>query len=230
MIASFLISPFQFAFAEEPAAMPAGKSAVPAPTPAPSKPITDTPREVKTPTIPETVQTTSVSANKWLNSYADALRMPEVNQVSGAFTHGIPIVVPPGRNGVQPNLSLTYNSQDKNTENLFGAGWSFNIPFIERMNKSGIEDMYTATAFTSSMDGELASMSATEYGAKFESGSFRKYTFADSKWIVLEKNGTRYTFGASTASRIFNPSDSTQIYRWLLEEVRDTNGNFMTYQ
>ena len=35
--------------------------------------------------------------------------------------------------------------------------------------------------------------------------------------------------GRSTSSRLDNPNDSSQVYRWMLTELRDTNGNYIKY-
>lgn len=244
LVVSFLLTPLQFAFAEQ-SAVPSVEpqpstsalpSATPVPAASPSSGIShgapvppaggDNTPPVKTQAL---TSSSSVAPNKWLNSYADNLRPPEADNVSGAFVHQVAITTPAGRNGLQPNLALQYNSQDKDSENIFGAGWSMGIPLIERVNKSGNQNMYVKTDFTSTLDGELAAISATTYGAKFDDGSFRKYTFTGSAWTVLEKNGLQYKFGATDAGRVEN-SDATKIFRWMLEEVRDTNGNFMRYE
>src|SRR5690242_1944351 len=36
---------------------------------------------------------------------------PRIDSASGAFTQRIPVDIPPGRSGLQPDLSLQYNSQ-----------------------------------------------------------------------------------------------------------------------
>lgn len=60
------------------------------------------------------------------------------DSVNGSLNFDFPINIPPGRNGLQPDLKLTYNNQAENNTNLFGFGWSTNIPYIERINKRGM--------------------------------------------------------------------------------------------
>jgi hypothetical protein len=85
---------------------------------------------------------------------------PQVNQQTGALTEKISLDIPPGRNGLQPDVSLEYNSQQTNQDSEVGYGWSFSVPYIERLNKTGSENLYGSTPyFTSSVDGELASAS-----------------------------------------------------------------------
>jgi hypothetical protein len=76
------------------------------------------------------------------------------------MTYSYPIVIPPGRNGMQPpDLSLSYSSDDKRQDSIFGYGWSMNLPYIERVNKLGTNNLYNQdrdhTFFTSSFSGEL---------------------------------------------------------------------------
>jgi len=186
-------------------------------------------------TPPEPDSSSSVATNKWLNSNSENVRQPEANHISGAFTYDYPIVVPPGRKGVEPHLTLSYNSQDKRNNSIFGYGWSLNIPYIERVNKRGLNHMYSDYDFSSSFDGELATTTSdTDFAAKFDDGSFRKYTLSISttsqQWTMIDKTGTQYIFGSSATAKIFNPATTTDISRWMLESVQDTNGNLMTYE
>lgn len=156
---------------------------------------------------------------------------------SGAYTYSIPIITPPGRKGLQPDLSLSYNSQNRAHENLFGFGWSINIPSIERVNKTGTESLYSAGHFSSSLSGELEDITLSSgqygtYGAKTETGDFLKYEYksSDSSWLVTDKLGRTYKFGLTSASRQTDPNDSTRISKWMLTEIRDLNDNYIKYE
>src|SRR3989344_2381389 len=154
----------------------------------------------------------------------------EPNSIGGGLSYEFPIQVPKGRGGITPDLRLQYNSQQGEDVGFLGYGWSINIPYIEHINRKGVDQLYTGDDFFySSLDGEIASTSvATMYGAKVENGDFRKYEYRNGNtWIVTDKNGLRYTFGTSTASQV---ASSTQIFRWMLEEIRDPNDNYVKFE
>jgi Salmonella virulence plasmid 65kDa B protein len=86
---------------------------------------------------------------------------PKVDGATGAFTQQIPLDIPPGRNGVQPDVTLDYNSQ-RTKDSIVGYGWALSVPYIERENKTGSQNLYGNTPyFTSSIDGELANSTST---------------------------------------------------------------------
>jgi RHS repeat-associated protein len=185
----------------------------------------------------------TIDENKWLNSYSDNLHLPDTSHVSGAFTYTVDIHTPPGRNGVQPNLQLKYNSQNKDPENEFGTGWTLNIPYIQQLDKSGTEDLYDSSInhyFTSSIDGDLTKTyggdgADWDFMAQSNDGSFNKYYFWYGVIItpgakVVDKNGTIYTYGTTSASQLSDPNNSDHIFRWMLDSVKDVNGNSMVYQ
>lgn len=159
------------------------------------------------------------------------------NTPSGAFLHEIPITIPPGRNGLQPELSFTYNSQNKNKASLFGYGWDVSIHSIQRHNKTGTDKLYSNHYFLSSISGELEDISLSDgehgtYGAKVDDGSFLKYEYATSTdaWEVTDKEGVVYTFGTATSTQQYDASDTSRVFKWLLEEVRDQNDNYISYE
>jgi len=81
---------------------------------------------------------------------------PKIDGSTGAFTQKVPLDIPPGRNGLQPDVSLQYNSQNT-SDGIVGYGWSLSTPYIQRINKTGSQELYSGTSyFTSSIDGELA--------------------------------------------------------------------------
>ncbi len=79
----------------------------------------------------------------------------DIDTNSGSYNYGYPIAVPPGRNGMQANVSLNYNSQQNNNQNIYGYGWNDSIPYIQRNNTDGVDQLYRDNTFTSSLVGEL---------------------------------------------------------------------------
>ena len=242
------ILPAFAAFAQElppppPPAPPASTTPatpLPAPTPAPSPTPTPAPApsqepEATPPPSPNSLET--VDERLTPVDVRDPLRRAqEPSPTDGSFSYSYPFRTPPGRNAIQPNLALRYNSSAGTNQDLFGYGWSINIPYIQLINRKGIDSAYLGDStpfFYSSEDGELAttsSGSATSYGAKVENGDFRQYTYSTTTgWIVTDKNGNTYRYGTTTASRQDKPTDTTKIYKWMLEEVRDPSGNNMYY-
>jgi RHS repeat-associated protein len=165
-----------------------------------------------------------------------SVSLPLLNKANGGLVYDYPIQIPPGRNGFQPNLSLHYDSQDIKIENAdFGYGWSIGIPYIERVNKAGENNLYSGSStmafFESSLSGELVPVasSSTSFIPRVDNGSFLQYTFSGNQWTVTDKQGNQYQFGFNASARQDNPSDSSQIFKWMLEKQIDANGNTITY-
>lgn len=164
---------------------------------------------------------------------SEALNNLRVQSNTGALTYSYSLDVPQGRGLVTPVLILNYSSQNLDDGSSFGYGWGISIPYIERMNKTGIDSLYNSSSsyFASSIHGELATAgtSSAQYKAKIETGEFLTFSYTDSSWIVTDKQGTKYFYGTTSQSRQVSPSDSTKVFRWYLERMEDTNGNIATY-
>jgi hypothetical protein len=59
---------------------------------------------------------------------------PDLHTGTGNFT--VPIALPSGRNGFQPQLNLVYSTGHGN--GLFGLGWSLSIPGVSRKTAKGV--------------------------------------------------------------------------------------------
>src|SRR5262245_38886536 len=59
---------------------------------------------------------------------------PDLHTGTGNFT--VPIALPAGRNGFQPQVNLVYSTGNGNGH--FGLGWSLSIPGVSRKTSKGI--------------------------------------------------------------------------------------------
>ena len=159
-----------------------------------------------------------------------------VDPFTGTATTSIPIQVLPGRNGVQPNLQLTYASGNGN--GWVGMGWKLELGSIERNTRFGV--IYNETAADngkvyavrmSGVSAELIKLQPTvpadpEYRAKVESGFFRIRTLTTGGWEVTDRKGVKYSFGISANGRVEDTATG-RVFRWNLERVEDRDGNYM---
>ncbi len=151
---------------------------------------------------------------------------------TGAATTNVPIVVPPGTNGVQPRLALVYDSSARTDDDGFiGAGWSLSgLGYIERSSKFGVPQYPadpTLEQYVLSFSGgnhDLVKDSGGLFHTKEETYIRIQFNTTADSWLVTDKSGTQYSFGASTDSK--TPAiGRTATRRWSLNLVTDTHGN-----
>lgn len=155
-------------------------------------------------------------------------RPVQIDTFTGQANLSIPITVPAGRAGMQPQIALSYSSGSPN--GIAGMGWSLNMDSIQRSTKKGVpkyndsQDAFVFIASGSSQ--ELANIGGNEYRSKVEEG-FLKITHNTSDWLATDKTGKSYKFGVTSNSRQTN---SYGTFSWYLSEVIDINGNSMQIQ
>ncbi|MGI2184074.1 SpvB/TcaC N-terminal domain-containing protein [Shewanella oncorhynchi] len=164
----------------------------------------------------------------------------------GQASYHIPIDLPPGRDGVQPSVSLSYNSQGGN--GILGVGWSLNAgSSISRCGATFAQDGFTrAVTFSAStdrlcLDGQrLIAISGT-YGTgnteyRTEMDSFVKVVQhgnindSNSSFTVYKPDGNSATYGANANSR-FVPSGLSTVLSWKVTQESYSNGaNTIDYE
>jgi hypothetical protein len=72
---------------------------------------------------------------------ADGIHI-QPDSIAGSASHSYPISLPPGRNGLTPNLPLSYSSGQGSNVSTVGYGWDVSIPFIQRINRTGTDAMF----------------------------------------------------------------------------------------
>jgi hypothetical protein len=135
-------------------------------TPQPEKPDEELPAD-KPPIdqSPNSLSSSSSDADQD-GSKAVGNKLPEANDFNGALGYEYPLTVPPGRNNLTPSLSLVYNSQPVDESGIIAYGWTTNIPYIERINRKGVDQLYSENYFNSSLSGELYLISGSSWDQK----------------------------------------------------------------
>ena len=173
---------------------------------------------------------------------------------SGAATYTIPISCPPGINGMQPNLSLVYNSQSGN--GIAGWGWNLGgLSMISRVpknyyydnEKSGIIwDKYSPLALDGQrlvVNGPLESSSDTiEYRTENDESNkivgYNITVWGPKYFKVFQKDGNVLEYGDPSSLASYFPIKSPSLtlpnadfynLGWAIHKITDPNHNFVEY-
>jgi RHS repeat-associated protein len=164
---------------------------------------------------------------------------PDLHTGTGNFT--IPIALPAGRNGFQPQLNLVYSTGNGNSH--FGLGWGLSIPGVSRKTSKGIPRYYDQQdTFLISGAEDLVPISETIdktiYRPRTE-GLFARIehhkTTDTDHWEVRSKDGLVSIYGTPNniqddTAILANPEYKNQIYNWKLTETKDPFENKIRYE
>lgn len=173
---------------------------------------------------------------------------------TGTGNFSVPIAVPPGRNGFQPELSLGYSSGNGNGP--FGNSWALSVPGVTRKTSKGIpvyddesdvfilsgaEDLVPVAIDNEVLNGTNGAVNwqRTYYRPRTE-GLFariihHKRTDGINYWEVRSKDGLISYYGhpeqpsAQSDCVVSHPEQRAQIFSWHLHKTVDVFGNAIVY-
>jgi hypothetical protein len=174
---------------------------------------------------------------------------PDLHTGTGNFT--IPIALPSGRNGFQPQLSLVYSTGSGNGP--YGLGWGLSVPEVSRKTSDGIPRYRDDSSSVAEWDVFLLSGTEDLVPVALSSGSpssFRPRTeslFAEitrvqsggnDYWQVRSKDGLTSSYGSPRPAGaatwmddavISDPANPAHHFSWKLSRTADLFGNEILY-
>ena len=150
----------------------------------------------------------------------------QVDPSSGSANLPIHIDVPPGRGGIEPNISLVYSSGNHQL-GLAGVGWSFDLGSVMVSTKKGVPHYDSSDIYMLSSGANLIYDASVGYYRTEVEGGFSKIEKTSNGWLITDKKGTKYFYGSGDESRQFDPNNTSHVFRWCLNKVIDVFGNAM---
>ena len=181
-------------------------------------------------------------AASWQGYAPPSLDSFQVSEFTGAGTYSMDLWTLPGTAGLQPVLSLSYNSQVFDEGAAFtqaswvGSGWSLNTGAIVR-NMHGTNSSTTDDTFSiniGGISGMLLPIDANTFYTADQSFTKVIKSADSSSWTAYGRDGTVYVFGLAskthtTSGCVASASSLNLIWNWALTSVTDIHGNTITY-
>lgn len=164
---------------------------------------------------------------------------PDLFTGTGNIT--IPLPVPAGRNGLQPNLDLTYSSGSGNGP--CGVGWSMGPNCISRKMSGGVpiyddtQDVFLLSGSEDLVPVPGGTGTVQRYRPRSESLFSRIEHHRDAAtdhWEVRNKDGQLSIFGTpgqlgTDPAVIADPANRAHVFEWELTRTLDPFGNCVEY-
>lgn len=162
---------------------------------------------------------------------------PNLNM--GMMSYPISILLPQGRNNVQPSIRATYSSAAGS--GMMGIGWSLQAGgAIERLTVRGLPT-YTNNDKFYGDTGELVKIPGSPFYRSRYEGSFVRYRWMQKDandqqgyWVAEYPNGAKAYYGATQAGKVVLSSQvygaQAQTFRWEMVAYVDRNGNRIEYK
>ncbi|WP_159802450.1 SpvB/TcaC N-terminal domain-containing protein, partial [Flavobacterium sp. MK4S-17] len=216
---------------------------------------------IKIPESPETASftPTTIADMKYVDPAAGVVSIaPPAPNSTGALTTSFPIKLPQGRNGLQPPVQVSYNSDGGN--GWMGVGWNISTPAITLSTKWGVptfnplqeSEIYLLNGEELVLDngtinspeytnphrqGNIPRLSERIFYTRKE-GSFQKIIRHGTNtqnywWEVIDKMGNRSFYGnydgQNSNTVIRNQGSMGNICHWALKRTEDPYGNYIDY-
>jgi RHS repeat-associated protein len=172
---------------------------------------------------------------------------------TGTGNFSVPVAVPAGRLGLQPQLSLGYSTGSGNGP--FGLGWQLSVPGVSRKTSRGVpryvdaagagEDRADVFVLSSAEDlvpvagsypGRVRYRPRTEglfariEHVRDDSGNYWEVRSRDG---LLTRYGTPRPAGADPAwqdpAAVSDPADPARVFGWRITQTQDQLGNLIRY-
>lgn len=168
----------------------------------------------------------------------------------GAANYSIPLMIPPGRGEMQPNLALSYHSQTGNGP--LGVGWSLSTGFPQAITRGrnilARDGVVRGVNFDADdrfyLDGKrLVVVDGTTNGAlnskyRTEVDSFQEIVATGSTTYIetftaTDKTGTKYIYGKVTGAddgfQKGGGETGDNAFAYALKRVEDAAGNYVSF-
>ena len=195
-----------------------------------------------------------IDIQSWQSARLPSVEAFQVSSFTGAATYSLPITVPPGPGGLQPSVTINYNSQVVDAATLrkqaswVGMGWSLDLGAIDR-DMNGTDNYLEDDVFSISVGGISSLLLPANGTTNGETGYYKTadesywrihYNSTTDKWTVWDKTGTVYSFGDNPDTQpiderakfpYFSNCDyeGQRAWRWPLVEMKNVFGKAIKY-